>query len=99
MAGEYEKDTVQYKTDHYEINFQNGPVQEHGVNGCQIEDIIDVAIARINFLNNVLADGKFRCRENSLAVTKLQESKFWLEHRTKMREQQKVEGTNKVHTS
>jgi hypothetical protein len=35
---------------------------------------------------------KFRCRENSLAITKLEEALMWLEKRTADREARKVEG-------
>lgn len=85
--------------DHLEIYFQNGPIKESGVNGCQVEDVIQVCIDRIDYLNSLYEKGKFRCRENSLAITKLEEAKHWLQHRTELRTRQKVEGTSKVHAS
>lgn len=40
---------------------------------------------------------KFKCRENALAITKLEEALHWCGHRTAKREVQKVEGTHAVH--
>ncbi len=61
---------------HITIKFQLGPVKEFGVNGCQIPDVVRVLIDRINGFNREGAP--FRCRENSLAVTKLEEALHWL---------------------
>jgi len=36
----------------------------------------------------------FPCRENAMAITKLDECLMWLEKRTKDREQRQVEGTS-----
>lgn len=38
--------------------------------------------------------GKFRCRENALAITHLEEAGHWLEHRQREREARGVEGTH-----
>lgn len=70
---------------------QNGPVKENGVNGCQVDTLIHAAKAMIIGLNE-----KFPCRENALAVTKLDEAIHWLEARTKDRTQRNVEGTNQI---
>ena len=83
----------------YKVEFQFGPVKEHGRNGAQVEDLIKVAISRVNYLNEKHEGGKFRCRENSLAVTKLEEALLWLRARTALREEQGVEGKNLVHQS
>jgi hypothetical protein len=72
------------------IKFQCGPVQEHGVNGTSIENVIDLLVARLEGFNN----GPFRCRENSLAITHLQEAQNWLERRTRDRVKRGVEGVN-----
>lgn len=77
-----------------QIKFQSGPIPAHGENGVQVEDVIEVAIARIRVLNNKLA-----CRENSLAITKLEEGLLWLNKRTADRRKQGVEGTNKAHAA
>jgi len=38
--------------------------------------------------------GKFACRENALALTKLEEAVHWLHHRTAQRLARGVEGTH-----
>lgn len=75
-----------------QIKFQSGPIAEHGENGVLVEDLIEVAIGRIRVLNNKLA-----CRENSLAITKLEEGLLWLNKRTADRRKQGVEGTGATH--
>ena len=76
-----------------DLKFQAGPIQEVGVNGCSIEDVIDVLAARLEGFQR----GAFRCRENALAITKLEEAKHWLLERTRKRQTQGVEGTNRPH--
>ena len=76
------------------VEFQRGPVDsETGPNGCGIEQVIQVAILRLEMHNA----GPMRCRENSLAITHLQEALRWLDHRTAAREVQGVEGTMEPH--
>lgn len=72
------------------ISFQNGPVKETGVNGCHNEDLIAIVIDRLQHFQA----GDFKCRENALALTKLEESLHWLCHRTYARIARGVEGTN-----
>ncbi len=38
--------------------------------------------------------GKFKCRENAMVITKLEEAMHWLKHRTKARQNRGVEGTS-----
>ena len=73
-----------------EITFkiQNKPVKEAGVNGCQVDTIIAAAKHILERLND-----NFPCRENSVAITKLDEAMLWLMKRTKDREERGVEGT------
>jgi hypothetical protein len=73
------------------INFQNGPIKENGVNGCQNEDLLSIVIHRLDGFQA----GEFRCRENAIALTKIQEALHWLNHRTTDRKNRNVEGTNK----
>lgn len=75
------------------IKFQAGPLPEVGVNGCSIEDVIDVLTTRLEGFQK----GPFRCRENALAITKLEEAKLWLFERTRKRQEQQVEGTLQAH--
>lgn len=79
--------------DFINIKFQEGTVLENGVNGAQIEDVIEVLIERLQGFQK----GKFSCRENALAITKLQEARMWLEERTRNRKKQGVEGENINH--
>jgi hypothetical protein len=52
---------------------------------------IAILIDRLNYLNK-----KFSCRENSLAITKLEEALMWLNKRTLDRVARNVEGQNRV---
>jgi len=76
-----------------DIRFQAGPIQERGVNGCAIEDVIDVLVTRLEGFQK----GPFRCRENAIALTHLETAKLWLLERTRKRQAQGVEGTNAPH--
>lgn len=79
------------------INWQNGPLgrgtDRQVPNGAFVETVISAALKRLEFYQRA-ADGKFACRENALAITKLQEALFWLEYRTQQREARGVEGTH-----
>ena len=74
------------------VQFQNGPVGEKGVNGCHQEDLLAIVIHRLQGFQS----GEFACRENAIALTKLEEAMHWLNHRTSARQQRGVEGTNKI---
>ncbi len=69
------------------IIWQEGTVTEVGTNGAQIEDVIEAALDRIRDLN-----GRFPCRENSLAITDLESARNWLYQRTHDRQARGVEG-------
>jgi hypothetical protein len=73
-----------------EVNFQCGPIKEVGVNGVMNEDLIAMIITRLEHFNQ----SDFRCRENSMAITKLEEALLWLRKRTIGRENRGVEGTH-----
>jgi len=55
--------------------------------GTTNEDIIEVLLDRLNFLQS-----KFPCRENAIAITKLDEALLWLNKRTADRVKRNVEG-------
>lgn len=74
------------------VHFQDGPVKEAGVNGCHQEDLIAIVIDRLQHFQK----GEYACRENALALTKLEEAMHWLNHRTRARVDRGVEGTNEV---
>src|SRR5215471_18646233 len=71
------------------IKFQHGPIQENGVNGLSNEALLAIVIDRLRGFQ----DGQFCCRENALALTKLEESMMWLKKRTLDRMARGVEGT------
>jgi len=75
------------------IKFQEGAIGEVGVNGCQIEDVINVLVERLEGFQK----GGLPCRENALAITKLEEARMWLNERTRKRKEQGVEGKNEQH--
>lgn len=72
------------------VLFQRGPIKENGVNGCHNEDLIAIVLDRLQCLNQ----GDFACRENSIAITKLEEALMWLNKRTLDRRLRGVEGTS-----
>ena len=72
------------------IAFQNGPIQEAGVNGISNESLLAVVEDRLLGFQS----GQFACRENAIALTKLQEAMMWLQKRTRDRMARGVEGTN-----
>lgn len=55
--------------------------------GTTNEELIEVLINRLNYL-----EGNFPCRENSIAITKLEEALMWLNKRTQDRIKRGVEG-------
>lgn len=73
------------------FNLQRGPIKEVGVNGCQVDTVIEAAKVIIEGLNK-----QFPCRENSVAITKLDEALMWLDKRKKDREKRNVEGTSQA---
>lgn len=73
------------------FTIQNGPIKEHGKNGCQVTALIAAAKKIIEGLN-----GMFPCRENAMTITKLDEALMWQEKRTKDRLARGVEGHNKA---
>ena len=72
-----------------DVVFQNGPIAEVGINGLTQEVLIAICIDRLR----AFQAGPFACRENALALTKLEEAQHWLFHRTKQRMDRGVEGT------
>lgn len=74
------------------VNFQEGPIKECGINGVCNEDLIAMVITRLEHFQN----SEFKCRENALAITKLEEALLWLRKRTMGREKRGIEGTNKI---
>ena len=66
------------------LQFQMSPEDSVGLTN---ELVIEGLIVRLRSLNDQLA-----CRENSLAITKLEEALMWLNARTRDRRERGVEG-------
>lgn len=78
------------------IDWQDGPLgrgtEKKEPTGAFVEDVILAAIQRLQFYN----DGKFRCRENSLAITHLEEALHWCQARHEDRERRGVQGLHEA---
>ena len=76
-----------------DIQWQNGPLgrgtERIPPNGAFVEGVILAAVKRLEFYQT-----KFPCRENAIAITKLEEALLWLHERTRKREERGVEGTH-----
>lgn len=72
-----------------DIQFQNGPIKEAGVNGISQEALLAIVEDRLKDFQA----GPYSCRENAVALTKIQEAIMWLHRRTHERMQRGVEGT------
>ena len=85
-----------FKSTGIEITWQDQPLgrgaDRKEPNGAFVETVIESALQRIQFYQQ----SSFACRENSLAITKLEEALHWLNHRTSIREKRGVEGLHQV---
>ena len=75
-----------------DIKWQDGPLGNPPAepNGAFVEDVIEAARQRIEFYQGC----PFACRENAIAITKLEEALHWLEHRRLDRMKRGVQGLN-----
>ncbi len=72
-----------------QIDFQRGSVSEVGVIGISNEALLAIVIDRLRGFQG----GPFVCRENALALTKLEEGLMWLQARTRDRIARGIEDT------
>jgi hypothetical protein len=75
-----------------DINFQNGPIGEVGVNGVTQEVLLAIVIDRLRSFQA----GAFSSRENEKALTHCEEALHWLQQRTLDRMRRGVEGKNQL---
>lgn len=75
-----------------DIGFQNGPLNEVGTNGITHEALLAIVEDRLIGFQS----GPYACRENAVALTKIQEAMMWLLKRTRDRLARGVEGTHKI---
>ena len=82
---------------YYATNFKSEemqPIQFYQLNadgtftdGTTLERVLSLSIQRLQHLN-----ARFSCRENSIAITKMEEALMWLNKRTENRIARGVEG-------
>jgi hypothetical protein len=75
-----------------EIHFQEGPIKSAGVNGVMNEDLIAIILRRLYCFQRT----EYACKENEMAIQKLEEAMMWINKRTLDRKARKVEGTHKI---
>lgn len=81
------------RDEYYEvIRFQKGPLAEVGPNGFTNEALLAIVEDRLKSFQT----GPFNCRENAVALTKVQEAMMWLNKRTADRVYRGVEGKSVV---
>lgn len=73
------------------ILFQNGPINEVGVNGVTQEVLLAIVADRLRSFQK----GPFACKANACALTHIEEAQHWLQQRTIERMRRGVEGTHK----
>lgn len=69
------------------IKWQSGGTASHKRNGAFIEDVLALTYARLKAFNS-----EYPCRENALALTKIEEAVLWLAQRKAEREHRDVYG-------
>ncbi|AFQ96475.1 putative structural protein [Bacillus phage vB_BceM_Bc431v3] len=72
------------------IHFQEGALNVAGVNGVMNEDLLVMILTRLQGFQN----SEFACKENEMAITKIEEALLWLRKRTMGREKRGVLGTH-----
>lgn len=73
------------------VQFQDGSADEERIDGVHNEDLLLMVLARLQGFQET---GN-RCRENAIAITKIEEALMWLSRRTQERRGRGVEGTTK----
>ncbi|HEX8637575.1 MAG TPA: hypothetical protein VF692_05900 [Pyrinomonadaceae bacterium] len=74
-----------------QLNFQNGGLKEVGPNGITDQALIAVVLHRLRGFNS----GQFASRDNSLAITHLEDALMRMERRSNDRARRGVEGERK----
>lgn len=72
------------------IRFQNGPINENGINGITQEVLLAIVADRLRSFQA----GQYSCRENAVALTHIETAQLWLHKRTLDRMDRGVEGTH-----
>lgn len=77
-----------YQIADHHISFQNGAINEHGVNGITQEVLLAIVADRLE----AFQAGPFACPENRNALMHVLDAMAWLQSRTKARMARGVEG-------
>ncbi len=85
-----------FKEENGQPSFQNVKFYEMNEdgshdNGTTLEEMLRVSIERLQMLN-----AKFPCRENSIAITNMEQALMWLNKRTEDRIKRGVEGKHQA---
>ena len=78
---------IDHQTREITFQLQSDAISLVGINGCQYPAMIEAAKIIIERFNKT-----FPCRENSIAITKLDEALMWINKRTEDRIKRDVEG-------
>lgn len=77
---------------HATVLFQNGPINDVGVNGVTHEALLAIVADRLRSFQA----GPYSCKANACALTHIEEAMHWLQQRTIERMRRGVEGTNTI---
>lgn len=89
-AGKNSPSLTVFRGPYINLTFQDGPIQEQGVNGTTNEEVIYLLMERLESLNRP----PFQSPYNTVALGSLQEALDALEARKAERQKRGVEGTN-----
>jgi hypothetical protein len=81
-------DQDDYTVDSVDLKFQKGGLAEAGVNGLTDQALLVVVLDRLRGFQS----GPFSCRDNAIAITKLEECLMWMAKRYVDRAARGVEG-------
>jgi hypothetical protein len=71
-----------------DIKFQKGPIKETELNGCFIEDLLNICVHRLECFQ----EGEFNCMANKRAIDAIETALAFLNSRTFERKCRNVEG-------
>lgn len=91
-AGKNPSEDVSMPVGHMSVVFQNGPINEAGVNGITHEALLAIVADRLRSFQA----GPFACKANACALTHIEEAMHWLQQRTLDRMRRGVEGSHKA---
>lgn len=86
----FESENIKVEGNKITFEIQDGPINQNGCNGNQIDMLGEVWLGLIRELSK-----EFPCRENSIAMTKIEEAQLWQLKRTMDRTKRGVEGYDK----